>query len=181
MKGSAIYCFIYIDYIDIVWYIVIMCNLWICRTTEWYRMPLAAPSALRGEAAQNPSAKVARCLERLQTSPKGKHRKNTKHIKTVQKIKTWTLLNISNDHCLISDTCNIYYTILYYIKIYKVRQKHSKTMHIKLLSVATASVALGADCCTEKSALYRGTTGAEVPRNKGELLDVHIFTWPNRA
>ena len=43
-------------------------------------MPLAAPSALRGEAAQNPSAKVAHCLERLQTSPKGKHRKNTKHI-----------------------------------------------------------------------------------------------------
>lgn len=50
-------------------------------------------------------------------------------------------------------------------------------MHIKLLSVATASVALGADCCTEKSALYRGTTGAEVPRNKGELN--LGFTAPN--
>lgn len=43
-----------------------------------YRLPLAAPSALRGEAAQNPSAKVARCLERLQTSPKGKHGKTHK-------------------------------------------------------------------------------------------------------
>ena len=44
-------------------------------------MPLAAPSALRGEAAQNPSAKVAHCLERLQTSPKGKHRKTQNILK----------------------------------------------------------------------------------------------------
>lgn len=33
----------------------------------------------------------------------------------------------------------------------------------KMLSVATASDALGADCWTENSALYLGTTGEEVP------------------
>ena len=38
----------------------------------------------------------------------------------------------------------------------------------KMLSVATASDALGADCWTENSALYLGTTGAEVPGTWGK-------------
>ena len=66
-------------------------------------------------------------------------------------------------------------------------------MHLKMLSVATAAVAQGADCCTEKSALYRGTTGAEVPPqfqqfSQGTYTDIHhdwgfpatkmaVFSW----